>query len=355
MASPVYMRKEWYGSILPSNITVPLPTAAELVSLCKETNRHGYTIGAPYPRGTEPPVFWIKYGPSIVWNELAGRKKAHDGLRNLESQVRAPAIYYACQVAIPYKDDPNGWPAHRTYVVMEYVPGRAAAQRLQDALDDDAMKDLIYAKIAFALSELHRIPVPQDSRPAAANGGRIRHELFDDNQASLHYRNIGELEQHLDLFLTMKKGQYRIENLAQEPMVFCYSDVWLDNFIIDDTDRIIVVNFEDVNILPSSFSKFILAGTRDKIGRDVRHMVVVPETEGVDNTSALIAVARPMMIGSGSFAKAGRKLLGYYTRDEDDVVDKTVTDAQGVPVYAFMEPSGPPDVPVPVSTPPFKQ
>lgn len=310
---------------------------------------------------------------------------AHEGLRNLESQVRAPAVYYGCQVAIPYKDDdPGGWPAHRTYVVMEHVPGRTAAQRLQDAIDDDAMEEFIYAKIAFALSELHRIPVPQDSRPAAVNGGRIRHELFDDNQASLHYRNISELEQHLDLvrythwythtvhamflnlirtnrpffqFLTMTKGKYRIENLAQEPMVFCYSDVWLDNFILDDNDkdRITVVDFEDASILPSSFSKFILAGTRDKIDRDIRNMVVVPETKGVDNTSALIALARPMMMGSGSFAKAGRKLLGYYTIDEDDIVDKVVTDAQGVPVYAFMEPLAPPDVPVSASPLPFEQ
>jgi hypothetical protein len=86
----------------------------------------------PTPRGTEPSVFWIKCGRSIVWNELAGQKKARDGLRNLVSQVKAPAVYYACQVAIPYKDDPDGWPAHRTYVVMEYVPGRAAAQRCNE-------------------------------------------------------------------------------------------------------------------------------------------------------------------------------------------------------------------------------
>ncbi|KUL84363.1 hypothetical protein ZTR_06295 [Talaromyces verruculosus] len=207
MASPVYMKKEWYGSALPSHITVPLPTAAELVTIYKETNPHGYTIGVPYPpRGAESPVFWIKYGSSIVWNELAGQKTAHDGLRAVGSQVKAPAVYYGCHVAIPYKDDPDGWPAHQTYVVMEYVPGRTAAQRLQDAVEDDAIKDFIYSRIAFALSELHRIPVRQDSRPAAVNGGRIRHELFDDNQASLHYRNISELEQHLDLV------RYRIQN-----------------------------------------------------------------------------------------------------------------------------------------------
>jgi hypothetical protein len=139
-------------------------------------------------------------------------------------------------------------------------------------------------------------------------------------------------------------------------MVFCYSDVWLDNFIIDDEDRITVVDFEDASILPSSFSKFILAGTRDKIDRDIRKMVVVPETQGVDNTSALIAIAHPMMIGSGSFAKAGRKLLGYYTVDEDDIVDKVVTDVQGNPVYAFVEPLAPPDIAISaLSPPPFEQ
>jgi hypothetical protein len=210
MAGPVYMKKEWFGSALPSNITVPLPTAAELVSLYKETNPHGYTIGVPYPPRTESPVFWIKYGSSVVWNELAGQKMAHDGLRAVGSQVRAPAVYYGCHVAIPYKDDPDGWPAHLTYVVMEYVPGRTAAQRLQDAVNDDVMRDLVYSRIAFALSELHRIPVRQDSRPAAVNGGRIRHELFDDNQASLHYRNISELEQHLDLVRYTKVALYLI-------------------------------------------------------------------------------------------------------------------------------------------------
>lgn len=132
-------------------------------------------------------------------------------------------------------------------------------------------------------------------------------------------------------------------------MVFCYSDVRPDNFIIDDEDCITVVDYEDASILPSSFSNFILTGTRDKIDRDIRHMVVIPKTEGVNNTSALIAIARPMMMGSGSFAKAGRKLLGYYTVDEDDIVDKVVTDAQGIPVCAFMEPLTPLDISITAS------
>lgn len=89
MANNVYMKKEWYGSAAPSNIAIPLPTAAELVSHDRETNHHGYTLGAPYPpNSTQDPVFWIKYGNTVVWNELAGQKMAYDGLRSLGSQAR---------------------------------------------------------------------------------------------------------------------------------------------------------------------------------------------------------------------------------------------------------------------------
>jgi hypothetical protein len=359
MANHVYMKTEWYGSAVPSNIAIPLPTAAELVSHYKETNHHGYTLGAPYPpNSTENPMFWIKYGNTVVLNELAGQKMAYDGLRSLGSQAKAPAVYYGCQVSVSYKDDQDTWPVLRTYVVMEYVPGKTAAQCLQDSVDDDKRKDSIYTRIAFALSELHRIPVAPDSRPAAVNGGRIRHELFDDNQASLHYRNVDELEQHLNSvrrkrhdywwltgklillsiqFLFLTKSHCRVKDLAQEPMIFCYSDVWLDNFIIDEEneDHITIVDFEDASILPSSFAKFILAGTRDKIDRDIRDMVVVPCTEGVDDTATLIALAHPLMMGSGSFAQIGRKILGYYDIQENDNVEKLVTDTSGHPVSVF--------------------
>ena len=66
-------------------------------------------------------------------------------------------------------------------------------------------------------------------------------------------------------------------------MVFCYSDVLLDNFIIDDEDRIRVLDFEDAIILPSSFSKCVLVEARGRIDRDIRQMAVVQETEGVHN------------------------------------------------------------------------
>ncbi|KAK2597390.1 hypothetical protein QQS21_006014 [Conoideocrella luteorostrata] len=264
---------------------------------------------------------------------------AHDGLRSLDSPTKAPAMYYGCQVLISYKGDREytGGPVPLTYLVMDYIHGKTAGQLLQDSANDEEAKDRIYRQIAFAISELHRIPVPQGSRPAAVNGGKIRHEIFEENQASCHYRNVTELENHLNLFLSITKSQRRVKKLAQEPMVFCYSDIWLENFIIDDDGTITIVDFEDASILPASFSRYTLAGTKGKIRRDIRDIAVVPKIKGIDNTFALMAAAHPMMNGWGSFARAGRKLLGHYAPDEPDQVHKVVRDAQGQPVIFAIE------------------
>jgi hypothetical protein len=89
-----------------------------------------------------------------------------------------------------------------SYIVMEYIPG-TTADKLLEYVDNPAWKDAIYGKIAFALHELHRIPVPPRSRPAAVDGGMIRHTLFDDDQAPRHYHTVDQLEQHLNL---VRKG-----------------------------------------------------------------------------------------------------------------------------------------------------
>lgn len=125
-------------------------------------------------------------------------------------------------------------------------------------------------------------------------------------------------------------------------MVFCYSDIWLGNFILDDEGRITVVDFELASILPSSFSKFALADSRSKMNRDIGPMVVVPQAKDIDNTRALSAISCLVQVRAG-FAKAGRKILGYYEMEEVDRVDKLVTDEHGQPVSAPAETSVTPE------------
>jgi hypothetical protein len=122
--------------------------------------------------------------------------------------------------------------------------------------------------------------------------------------------------------------------MVSEPLIFCYSDIWLDNFIIDENGRVVVIDFEDASILPASFANFVLASTRDKIKRNIRPLVHVPMTDGVDNTKALYAIFGPMVQGAGSFAKAGRQRLGLgtCTVHKDPELHQLVTDKHGRPL-----------------------
>ncbi|CAM1504718.1 Fc.00g023090.m01.CDS01 [Cosmosporella sp. VM-42] len=233
---------------------------------------------------TRSPRSLIKYGGSVIWNEVAAQAMAHKELRGLRSSVGVPAIFYACELTIPGRDDKFSC---KGYVVMECVHVKTAGESVEGIEESDG-KNAIYSRIAFALSELHRIPVPQGVPPTAINGGRIGHSLFDLEKAPRHYGTVRELEDQRNLFLSVWKRPHRIQALSQESMVFCYSDVWLDN-------KVTVIDFADVSILPSSFSKFALSARQTKIGREISDLVIIPTTHGVDNTLAL-RVASGLMV-----------------------------------------------------------
>lgn len=195
MSTPVLLNKEYHGLPAPPNTSIPTPV--DLLRLCTGEHPLHYNLGLAYP--PEAPVFWIKYG-SIIWNELSAQAMVHEELRRLGSPVRAPAIYYACELALPSVITCDGKLIHgyKSYAVMEYIPGKTAAEWLESA-QDAADEDAVYAHIASVLSELHRIPVPPGSRPAAIDGGRIWHTLFDEGQAPRQYDSVTQLEDHLNL------------------------------------------------------------------------------------------------------------------------------------------------------------
>lgn len=143
------------------------------------------TARACFAYPPEAPVCWIKYGRSVYWNEVCAQVMAYDGLRQLGSSVRVSGVFYAIE------DHPM------TYIVMGYIPGMTASQRLEKSQEQVA-KEAIYQSIALALSELHRIPIAAGSRPAAVSGGMIRHSVFDEQEAPRHYENVQQLEDHIN-------------------------------------------------------------------------------------------------------------------------------------------------------------
>ncbi|KAI0466900.1 kinase-like domain-containing protein [Xylaria cf. heliscus] len=285
--------KEYVGIPPPPN--AKLPTSSEILALCPAETARGNTA-----LPSNSPVFWVKYGYSVFWGEVVAQHKAYHELRRLGSPVRAPGVFYAFR----YEGT--------VYIVMEYIPGKTAKKCIADA-QTEAEKEHVMNQVGLSLSELHRIPIPPGSRPAAIDGGRIRHELFDEQKAPRHYENVEQLQNHLNEFLKCMRSAERITNLSLEPMVFCQSDYWPENFMIDDTGCAVVIDFSDVSILPSSFAS--CAAKRNgygfkSLGFNIHDRVWFPTTDGVDNTDALHVACGRMPIGWAALSKLGRMLPG---------------------------------------------
>ncbi|KAL6865487.1 hypothetical protein ACO1O0_001581 [Amphichorda felina] len=224
---------------------------------------------------------------------------------------------------------------------MEYVPGKTAMKVLEGA-KDEAAEDAVYASIAFALSELHRIPAPPGTPPRGAGGGRIRNDAFDLRETPVDYQSVVQLEEHFNEFLSRTRNKTRFQDLTREPMVFCYSDVWLGNFMIGHDGSVTVIDFADASFLPSSFSKFVTQWRWGDIKRDITDIVITPTAKGVDNTRAISVVAGYIVQASGSFSKIGRRMLDVKNDaypdpilDNLDDVDKVMVDALGQPIVNY--------------------
>lgn len=113
---------------------------------------------------------------------------AYEGLRQLGSEVRAPAVFYAQMI----QTDPPV-----TYIVMEYIQGKTAGQCLREAQDDQA-EELLSRAVSLAISELFRIPIPPGTRPAAISGETIKYDPVWEFGAPLHYENVQQMEDHFN-------------------------------------------------------------------------------------------------------------------------------------------------------------
>lgn len=129
----------------------------------------------------------------MSWEEVIHQFHARQELQNIESLVRVPAIYYACQ-------EKTTW---ETYIVMEYIGGDTVNSLIMKSHESPGqaqeIQEALYRRVAFALEEFLRIPVPSESPPASVSGVLIRHPLFRDHEAPRAYDNAEQLEQHLNL------------------------------------------------------------------------------------------------------------------------------------------------------------
>lgn len=203
MSSPIFLAREYHGSPTPPGSRLPSPHELHKLFLLSKTKSHpdfgDYDKGTANPQ--HAPVFWIKFGRGVTWNEVMAQSMAYHELQRLGSPVRAPALFYACEMKIPawpWKEDSF---FYRGFAVMEYIPGMTAGQLLEDIAEDidrEARQDFVYSKIALALSELLRIPVPSGQKPSSVNEDLIRHSFFEDPECPIFYKSAQQIEDHLN-------------------------------------------------------------------------------------------------------------------------------------------------------------
>ncbi|KFY28565.1 hypothetical protein V493_02867 [Pseudogymnoascus sp. VKM F-4281 (FW-2241)] len=270
----------------------------------------------------------IKPPPGVYVPEreelLAGNFVAYDGLRQLGSVVQAPGVYYA------FKEGTS------TYILMEYIPGKTAEECLKEA-QDEAQKESIYQSIGSALSELYRMPIPESrrQRPAAISSEKFRHNIFECYlQAPRHHESTKQFEDHINEFLWLAKRKEQLHDLDREPMVFCQSDIFHGNFMIDADNRVTAIDFADSSVVPSSLAKF--SARFHNLGVDISQWVNVPSTEGIDNTQALLVAYGPMTIASGSFVRVGGRMPGG-----DEETQNRINQALQHEVRGYPRPFGP--------------
>lgn len=194
----VQLSREFHGVPNP-HTGVKIPGPVELYRLCTANSKHPqrFNEGLAYPADT--PVFWIKNGHSVIWGEMHAQHHAHQELQRLKSPIRVPAIYYACQLRVPSDyGDPKVNFGFNSYIVMDYIPGKTARDRLDAFKDDHRSQDRVYTQIALAVSELLRIPVPPGTPPMSIHGELIRHPVFDMDEAPRKYDNVQQLEDQIN-------------------------------------------------------------------------------------------------------------------------------------------------------------
>lgn len=136
----------------------------------------------------EAPVALIKHDHKAfgIVGEARNQQYAFQALQQIPEQerrgIRIPKIYRV----IDRHDS--------VYIVMEYVPGKTLREISNR---DDYTDSCLYSQIEKALRLFLSFKVPSTVPPGPAGGGLIRHPIFKYTTASVIYKSVDKLQEHL--------------------------------------------------------------------------------------------------------------------------------------------------------------
>ncbi|KAI0382542.1 kinase-like domain-containing protein [Hypomontagnella monticulosa] len=268
-----------------------LPSDGELVSIAQEwydarvkaynsnqcQDLPGPWSGFAYP--PSEPIVWIKMKGSL--GEARMQTLAYDYLSGMDPSmrrnVRVPEVYRTIE-----------WDG-KIYIVMEYVNGKSL---MEDVVIDDTVYDSLMDQLAYAIQLLLSFPVSADTPPGPAGGGQIRHTIFKDQEASIDYNSVEEIERHFNNIIE-SKGDQRTIRFSGERMCFCFSDIHEANVIFTNMDNgyVYIIDFEHAAFLPISFMAYVLNWADSWILLNLRRRITLQPGE-MEGNANLVPLSR---------------------------------------------------------------
>jgi hypothetical protein len=146
----------------------------------------GCSMAEHFTYPPERPLVWIKFGDRSRKAEGEMQRLAWEWVQKAANQaISIPEVY---RILVP-KDN------ERAYIIMQLLDAKLLSKCVQYPADN------YYDLIAEGIQFLRRMPVPDDATPGPYSRDpelrEIHHPLFKDHQASTVYRNVDELETHI--------------------------------------------------------------------------------------------------------------------------------------------------------------
>ncbi|KAF8887909.1 hypothetical protein CPB85DRAFT_1566587 [Mucidula mucida] len=136
------------------------------------------------------------------------------------------------------------------YLVMEYIT-------LADAPLD------LPERMTEAVRWLMGVPAPPGHKFGPLGGGPIRHRFFKDYEAPLVFSSIEALERYMEkarmLLSRLATNPVNSVSLSGERLMFMQADMDSSNFGVDEHGNTVLMDFQDVGVLPESFVAYTLS------------------------------------------------------------------------------------------------
>ncbi|KAG5638515.1 hypothetical protein H0H81_012152 [Sphagnurus paluster] len=145
---------------------------------------------------------------------------------------------------------------------------------------------------------LLRCPLPEGNRIGPVGGGCIQHKFFAMEEAAVPFVDATALEKFVNEALVRRprRPQDRVD-LKTEALFLSHSDVTLKNFLWDPVaERVWMVDYQHVNILPQSFASFYLHRSSDPFVKAVAAKIDFPVSSKLD----LLMQAAYIVLQSGN-------------------------------------------------------